>query len=159
MALDLLPALDLLGEKLAALGMNPSQVRFCTSDENREKSAVVLEMIAGKEGIKNVPAYLYKLVRDGFLKPEGFRSLQEKGEKKQAGERLQARILSIGEKIREGRVRHFVPRKEKRCEIRHFNDSGGDPLHWTVTYREEEGVYPVERVAFIREWTEERFWE
>lgn len=156
---DLLPTPDPLRERLKALGMNPPQVEFCTAPENREKSVVVLEMMAGKAGIKNVPAYLYKLVRDGFLRPEGFESQKEKEEEKEAAERLRARIVSLVEKIREGRVRYFVPRRDKRCEIRHLNDSGQDPLCWTVTYWEEEGIYPAERNLFVRECSEEKFWE
>ncbi len=99
---------------LRDLGMAEDMINFCQNRYEDTENVIkyLKEMSPGeKEKIKNIPGYIYKLVRDGFTPPEGFETAQEveeRNERKKATE-------EFGEKIRkkfeEGKIKYFAPKE------------------------------------------------
>jgi len=94
--------------------MAEDMINFCQNRYEDTENVIkyLKEMSPGeKEKIKNIPGYIYKLVRDGFTPPEGFETAQEveeRNERKKATE-------EFGEKIRkkfeEGKIKYFAPKE------------------------------------------------
>jgi len=99
---------------LRDLGMAEDMINFCQNHYEDTENVIkyLKEMSPGeKEKIKNIPGYIYKLVRDGFTPPDGFETAQEveeRNERKKATE-------EFGEKIRkkfeEGKIKYFAPKE------------------------------------------------
>ena len=94
--------------------MAEDMIKICQNHYEDTENIIkyLKEMSPGeKEKIKNIPGYIYKLVRDGFTPPEGFETAQEveeRNERKKAAE-------EFGEKIRkefeEGKIKYFTPKE------------------------------------------------
>ena len=95
---------------LREIGMGEKQITFCVAKSIIETTIDVIKYIkeippAQREGINNLPAYIFKTVRDGFKPPPGFvphREVQEKATKKRAVEEVATVVrqsFEAGEKI------------------------------------------------------------
>jgi len=99
---------------LRELGMAEDMINFCQNRYEDTENIIkyLKEMSPGeKEKIKNIPGYIYKLVRDGFTPPEGFETAQEveeRRERKKAAEEFGEKIMK---KFEEGKIKYFSPKE------------------------------------------------
>lgn len=99
---------------LRELGMAEDMINLCQNRYEDTENIIkyLKEMSPGeKEKIKNIPGYIYKLVRDGFTPPEGFETAQEveeRRERKKAAEEFGEKIMK---KFEEGKIKYFSPKE------------------------------------------------
>jgi len=101
-------------------GMAEEMINFCLVRQGDTENVIKLlkEMSpAEQEKIKNIPGYIYKLVRDGFTPPEGFETVQEVEERKERKRSTE----EFGEKIRkefeEGKIKYFSPKEDLKFPL------------------------------------------
>jgi hypothetical protein len=94
--------------------MAEDMINFCQNRYEDTENIIkyLKEMSPGeKEKIKNIPGYIYKLVRDGFTPPEGFETAQEveeRNERKKAAEEFGEKIMK---EFEEGKIKYFTPKE------------------------------------------------
>jgi hypothetical protein len=105
---------------LRELGMVEDMINFCLVRQGNTENIIkyLKEMSpAEQEKIKNIPGYIYKLVRDGFTPPEGFETVQEVEERKERKRSTE----EFGEKIRkefeEGKIKYFSPKEDLKFPL------------------------------------------
>ena len=162
--IDIIVNADPLRKRLEAFDspkMNSSQINFCLqSDENRRKTELVLEFMGQRiqngEKIVNKPAYLYKLVKDGFIKPQIFETKKEQDEKQTKEEELRNAIKEIARKIHTGEIKYFKPREGLRHKIECVYDTDQDAINWSIEYNDDR---KVDVVTFLKTWVFESCFE
>jgi len=132
-------------------GMAEEMINFCLVRHGDTENVIKLlkEMSpAEQEKIKNIPGYIYKLVRDGFTPPEGFETVQEVEERKERKRTTE----EFGEKIRkefeEGKIKYFSPKEDLKFPLSII------PNNIQFLYKRSNGI-PL--AGIFSEWMNEKF--
>jgi len=132
-------------------GMAEEMINFCLVRHGDTENVIKLlkEMSpAEQEKIKNIPGYIYKLVRDGFTPPEGFETVQEVEERKERKRTTE----EFGEKIRkefeEGRIKYFNPKEGLKYPLSII------PNNFQFLYKKSNGIPSADNFS---EWMDEKF--
>jgi len=136
---------------LRDLGMAEDMINFCQNRYEDTENVIkyLKEMSPGeKEKIKNIPGYIYKLVRDGFTPPDGFETAQEveeRNERKKAAEEFGEKIMK---EFDEGKIKYFAPKEGLKFPLSII------PNNIQFLYKKSNGM-PL--AGLFSEWMEERF--
>ena len=136
---------------LRDLGMAEDMINFCQNHYEDTENVIkyLKEMSPGeKEKIKNIPGYIYKLVRDGFTPPDGFETAQEveeRNERKKAAEEFGEKIMK---EFDEGKIKYFAPKEGLKFPLSII------PNNIQFLYKKSNGM-PL--AGLFSEWMEERF--
>jgi len=143
---------NLLKKKLVETGMLEDKIEFCLKEKEKTEDVIkyIDEMSSDdKSKIKNRAAYIYKLVKNGFIPPEGFKSNKEIKEQK----KLKLTIEEFGEKIRidfgSKKINYFSPRKDLKYPLSLI------PNNMTFLYKKSSSGIPI--AGHFSEWLDEKF--
>lgn len=105
-----------LAEKLRNMSMAEPQINVCV--ENKDVTEDVIKYVSEmppveKESIKNIPGFIYKLVKDGFKPPEGFESSKQVEEKEKRKEAIKDFVENFKEKLNSREIKYFTPDGKK----------------------------------------------
>lgn len=140
-----------VADKLNNFRMAQEQINFCM--ENKELTEDVLKYFneqpqPERDKIKNPAGFIYKLVKDGFKAPEGFKSckeVKEMAEKKKAVEEFGDIITEL---LNKGEIKYFCPGEGKKYPISCI------PNNNTFLYTSRKGL-PV--AGNFREWMNKKY--
>lgn len=109
-----------IAQKLRELKMAEPQINYCMEREDVTMNVIkhLNEMLPDeKESKKNIPGFIYALVRDGFKPPKGFetcKAVEERRNRKEAEEEF---AENITEKFNSGEIKYFTPPDGKKYKI------------------------------------------
>jgi len=97
-------------------GMGKGQIDFCVSRRNIETTMNILKYLnemtpQERVSIKNIPGYIYKMVRDGFTPPPGFVSYQEAQEKAERKKAIKLVGQTVWQSYQSGQRIFFCPKE------------------------------------------------
>ncbi|RJR08455.1 ParB/RepB/Spo0J family partition protein [Candidatus Parcubacteria bacterium] len=117
-------------------GMGKVQIDFCVSRRNIETALNILKYLSEmtpqeKASIKNIPGYIFKMVRDGFTPPPGFVSYREVQEKTERKRTVKLVSQTVRQAFEAGTKVFFSPKDEVFYPIETISGM-------TFTYRHPE---------------------
>lgn len=133
-------------------GMGEKQVIFCINKDNIETTKDILKYIkemkpSERDNIKNLPGYIYGMVKKGFTPPENFESCREREEKEIRKNTADEVGAAVRKGYRAGKIKYFCPGEGVKLKLRDVPNKG------TFVFECDRGI----QAGSFGQWPDEKY--